>query len=176
MTDRTIWLPVVPGATAYPLADGARLIPVVPGSPRLLRCAVFQVARYFAREFDALYVPYECDDREAHVGFLFASPDRAAVMGACVLRWRGWNLAPWGFGLQWIWLHPCARRRGHLRAAWGLFRALFGAFEPEPPLSRAMQGFMANHAAGIAPTPAPAIRAYLLRCCPELGELLSPAQ
>ena len=54
-----------------------------------------------------------------------------------------WESAHWG--LAWVWFHPYERRRRHLSRAWPYFRARFGDFEVERPLSLAMAAFLRKH-------------------------------
>ncbi|BDI30536.1 hypothetical protein CCAX7_25870 [Capsulimonas corticalis] len=63
------------------------------------------------------------------------------AVGAVNFRKRNWShVSPWG--LEWIWLHPFARGRGYLKAAWPYFEQEFGDFIPEPPYSPAMRHFL----------------------------------
>jgi len=122
-------------------------------SPAPLRRAVYRLARYFQREFRYDFVQYGYEGREDDpdaVAFLWphveAVPgdDRFSfpVVGACCFRWRDWSDAPASWAFQWAWLHPYFRRRGLLSGAWPAFRAEFGGFVVEPPLSDAMAAFL----------------------------------
>jgi hypothetical protein len=46
--------------------------------------------------------------------------------------------------MEWIWIHPYCRRQGLLSKAWPEFEKMFPGFEPDPPLSPAMQAFVAK--------------------------------
>ena len=65
------------------------------------------------------------------------------VVGACCFREREWIDAK-AWALQWVWLHPYARRQGVLASAWPHFRRRYGDFHVEGPLSPAMKGFLAR--------------------------------
>ena len=84
------------------------------------------------------------DDPKAH-GFLFNDDScvfgHGAIVGACE---REYTDHPPCWAMQWIWIAPKARRRGILSRRWDAFRARFGKFVIEPPLSDAMQAFAAK--------------------------------
>jgi hypothetical protein len=63
---------------------------------------------------------------------------------------------PWALG--WAWFHPYARRRGYLSQAWPYFRKRFGGFILEPPLSEAMEAFVAKNDPGAVARSRRAIR------------------
>ncbi len=44
--------------------------------------------------------------------------------------------------LDWVWIHPYARRRHLLTQAWPFFRSMFGDFDCSPPLTSAMASFL----------------------------------
>lgn len=118
-------------------------------SPLKLRRAVWQLAHYFRREFRYDVVQYGFEGRETDTSaraYLWDLTDRGDevhhAVGACCFRWRQYSDAPPGWALQWIWLHPFERGRGHLKRAWPYFRARFGDFDVEPPVSLAMAGFL----------------------------------
>ena len=120
-------------------------------SPLSLRRAVYQIAKYFRREFRFDFLQYDYTDEEASaraylfeaVGNLEAWP-RSVMVGACCFRWREWSNVPHGWALQWVWLHPYARGRGILAGHWPYFRQRFGDFHVEGPLSPAMAAFLAR--------------------------------
>jgi hypothetical protein len=132
---------------------------VLPGSPRTWRRAVYRMAQFFKWEGGYDFTQYGYDGQEDdwapafvwHRGELDGERWSDTAFGACCFRWREWTDAPPGWALQWIWLHPYERSHGHLTAAWPFFRARFGDFLVEPPLSRAMKGFLAKQAAATPP-------------------------
>jgi len=111
--------------------------------------AVEQCGRYFRREFSYDFLPYtarsHAEDGDDQLGaYLFFDerevPDIAMrPIGACGF-WYAPEATCWVLG--WVWLHPFARRRGHLRAAWPTFRQQYGAFAIQRPLSDAMTAFL----------------------------------
>ena len=113
-------------------------------SPMALReaaenCCTFFLTEYgYQRQFDRL------DADENYLAYLWGelAQDRVAVYGACCFRLRE-RRKQRAYALQWIWLHPYARRKGHLSAAWPYFQERFGAFEVEPPHSNDMKAFLA---------------------------------
>lgn len=124
------------------------LLTVTIRSPLSHRRAVWRLARYFRREFRFDFEQYGYEGRDDdfdHRAYLWLADrySHASVIGACCFRWRDEykDLSP-RWGLQWIWFHPYERRKGHLTEAWPYFRARFGDFCPEPPLSAAMRSFL----------------------------------
>jgi hypothetical protein len=130
-----------------------------------LRKAVYACARRFQREFGYDFVQYGHEGRETDPlsrafvwtdgwfssgGSAIALPTKRLprlVVGAGCFRWREWkNHAP-SWGLQWVWFHHLARRKGNLTSAWPYFRARFGNFAVEPPVSAAMGAFLRKQAA-----------------------------
>lgn len=103
---------------------------------------MYERAKAFKREFDYDVIqwdtPRECDPN-AH-GFLFTD-DAGSIVGACAFRNRvDENKNQWG--LQWVWICPKERRKGHLSKRWKMFRKWFGGFRVEPPVSKAMEAFL----------------------------------
>lgn len=121
-------------------------------SPRNERRAVYKIAQFFRREFDFDFVQYGCDGLETDqnaVAYLFTIPnydkrEGQIVLGACCFRQREWENKPY-WVLQWIWLHPYARRRGILSYYWSFLKKNHPDFLCEPPLSDAMVGFLKRH-------------------------------
>ena len=121
---------------------------VLPNSAKAARRAVWTCARFFKREFDydAVQYGHEGDEDEAHA-YLWTTNNEDAkttqlVLGACCFRWRAWTNVPACWCLEWVWLHPFQRHRGHLTSAWAYFKKRYGEFYPMPPLSSAMQNFL----------------------------------
>jgi hypothetical protein len=110
-----------------------------------LRVAVDNCAGYFLREHDYMRQFDRFDDDEKYRAYLWGEPaeGRVAIYGACCFRFREYKNGS-AYALQWIWLHPYARRKGHLSAAWPYFRKRFGfgAFIAEPPYTEGMKAFL----------------------------------
>lgn len=109
------------------------------------RRAVARIARYFQREGGFDFIGYGVDGHETDptcVAFLWV--DDFVAVGACCFRWREWADAPPGPTMTWAWLHPYVRRQGWMTEEWPRFRAEFGAFYVEHPLSPAMASFLAK--------------------------------
>lgn len=124
---------------------------------------VERFAYYFRREFGYDFVQFEASEDLSWTGtplpneghpYLFTTEGRH--VGAACFRWRTYtNIAP-AWWLAWIWLHPYARRRGRLTKAWPTFIADHPGFFVEPPLSPAMQAFLATQGyAWYPPLPEP---------------------
>lgn len=115
--------------------------------------AVEQQGRYFQREFGYDFLPYtarehvESGDDQMGAYLMFDYKEFATAtmrpICACSFRYTPKDLC-WVLG--WAGLHPFARRRGHLRAAWPTFRRQYGAFVVERPLSDAMAAFTPRRA------------------------------
>lgn len=145
----TIQLPRVPSTLQRAAIDHETpggLIEVSPRSPLRLRRCVETFARYFRREFRYDFVQYSALEPGAANERAYLWMSRNAYppffFGAASFRWRAWKDAAPGFALQWVWLHPYERRRGYLTRAWPAFRAQFGDFHCERPLSPAMAAFL----------------------------------
>jgi hypothetical protein len=160
-------MPLVPGE----LLTG-RPTRVTAAAPKALYAAVDQLGRLFQYELGYCepWHPAETPHYRRRrvyrprvgpgdVAFLWPHPEaqvgsslyRDPVIGACYFAWGGWSDEPPVRLLQWVWLHPYFRRRGLLRDAWPGFRAEFGDFQCEPPLSDAMRAFLATQAGVVNP-------------------------
>ncbi len=151
--DYTLTLPVVT------LPDGeVSPILVLPTSPMVMRQRVEKIGRYFKREFRTDFPPflasevpgaYGCIPYEAYL-FFEEARDRleegksfpSRIVGAACFRWQTWTNAPAGWEFSWVWLHPFARRRGHLSRAWPIFESKYGKFHLGTVLSRDMKAFL----------------------------------
>ncbi|HTU33969.1 MAG TPA: hypothetical protein VMF66_09220 [Candidatus Acidoferrum sp.] len=52
--------------------------------------------------------------------------------------------APLAWQLAWVWIHPFERGHGWLSRAWPAFKAEFGDFTVQRPVSAAMKAFLAK--------------------------------
>lgn len=118
------------------------------------RRAVWKCAQFFRREFGYDFVQYGHEGREDDasaraylwLGGVDGKTGDDVVVGACCFRLRTWEKLPkpiWA--LQWVWMHPYARNKGHLKDAWPYFCARFGEFDVEGPYSKAMCAFLSKH-------------------------------
>ncbi|WP_370304580.1 hypothetical protein [Pseudooceanicola sp.] len=111
-------------------------------SPEWMHVAITQRARAFKREFRYDFLQWS-DDAHANSGavaFAFLD-DKFRMIGGCAFRLAdGRNFRN---KLDWIWFCPSARRQGHLRRAWPRLVDRMGEFDLEPPVSEAMQAFVA---------------------------------
>jgi hypothetical protein len=132
--------------------DPARMPPgltlIAPESSKATRNAIAKLGRYFQREFGYDFPPYAADtaqpgDDESRTFAWLTHSDERLAYGAC-----GFSLGdphpsvPWS--LDWVWLHPFARRHGLLSLAWPFFCARFGPIRVQPPWSPAMRAFLAG--------------------------------
>ncbi|WP_155741419.1 hypothetical protein [Burkholderia territorii] len=142
-----------------PVFDHRSPVLVFPHDPHELRQHVELLARYFKREGHFDHMQFEADEAVADPDFVryeawlfhvpawdLATEDQGTprrMIGACCFRWREWSDLEPGWSLDWIWLHPFERDRGHLSKAWPVFEARYGAsFHVATPLSLAMQAFL----------------------------------
>lgn len=131
-------------ATVLREASGLAAV-VTANSPTSLRvaaenCNTFLISEHgYKRQFD------RWDDDQTHLAYLWGEPaeGRVAIYGGCCFRLREYDRGK-SHAMQWIWLHPYARRKGHLSSAWPYFRKRFGAFLVEPPYSNDMGAFLAK--------------------------------
>jgi len=111
--------------------------------------AVEQFARYFRREFSYDFLAYTAREHQkrgdgAIHPYLFFDPRDVndvimRPIGACGF-WYAEEASCWVLG--WIWLHPFARRSGHLLRAWPFFRQRYNSFTIQQPWSDAMAAFL----------------------------------
>ncbi len=112
-----------------------------------------KMALYFKREFRYDYLQYDAlEDNDDCVGVLFTErafdlvqsddhyPNRV-IGGACFHEKKESE-----YELDWVWLHPFARNRKHLKNNWLNFKKRFGEFTVTEPLSAHMASFVKRHA------------------------------
>ncbi|MBN3761095.1 hypothetical protein [Burkholderia sp. Ac-20365] len=121
--------------------------------------AVETLAQYFKREMHFDQVQFDAGETPDSLGYVpyqawfFHEPARdlleedeplkLRIFGACCFRWREWTNAEPSWSLDWVWMHPYFRRRGHLAAAWPTFQARYGIrFDVAQPLSIEMEAFV----------------------------------
>ena len=80
-------------------------------------------------------------DSDPQVNGFLLTDAIGAIVGACAFRWRDSPDMPAHWGLQWIWLCPGQRRKGHVTRHWSAWRRRFGNFAIEAPVSDAMRAF-----------------------------------
>jgi hypothetical protein len=118
-------------------------------SPMPLRRAAEVMAYYFKREFSYDAPQYDADARWEPNGprvYLWGEDVSAhLIYGAACFHWMEWdNHSPtWSF--SWVWVHPFRRRQGVLSKVWPYFRARYGVFWVERPLSPSMEAFLSKH-------------------------------
>jgi hypothetical protein len=125
------------------LREKSGLAAVVTAESNLaLRIAADNCATFFLREHGYTR-QFDRYDEGNYLAYLWGEPaeGRVAIYGACCFRFRQYENGG-SYAMQWIWLHPYARRKGHLSAAWPYFRKRFGAFIVEPPYSDGMKIFL----------------------------------
>lgn len=112
-------------------------------SPDWMHVAITRRAKAFKREFSYDFVQwsdasYANPDAEA---FAFLD-EKCRMIGGCAFRLGGGTNGR--NKLDWIWFCPSARRQGHLTRAWPRLIDRMGEFDLEPPVSEAMQAFIAT--------------------------------
>lgn len=117
-----------------------RYIKVTRSSDSELKESLYKVAKYFAKEFDygpAYNYEYHTDDK--NIGYLFV--DGELIFGGC-----GFSKLPitnediWC--LEWVWLHPFFRHRGHFTYYWNIFIQEYPQMAIKAPISCEMQEFL----------------------------------
>lgn len=162
----TLALPVALSEIAEATTGSGDMLVEVPlSAPIRYRKAVQTIARFFGREghYDSMpYSPYE-QPENPEVVFMWLKEyidvqnrqHRAVAYGACMFEVYGSTERPVP-QLEWIWLHPFARREGSLSRAWPYFQKRFGVYQRgkirkdlnalgirlRPPLSLGMQAFL----------------------------------
>jgi hypothetical protein len=130
---------------AFELREASGLAAVVTAKSNMaLRVAADNCAGFFLREHGYMRQFDRFDIDEKYRAYLWGEPaeGRVKIYGACCFRFREYEKGG-SYAMQWMWLHPYARRKGHLTAAWPYFRKRFGAFIAEPPYTEAMEAFLA---------------------------------
>lgn len=126
-------------------------------SPKVAKSALEQHARNFKREqrYDGVqYCSLDYHDPKSIGAFIWIEEcmnndfvDQRVIGGAC-FRYRDnyseeckeWN----GWAMQWVYVHPNFRRNGLLNDSWDYFKARYGDFVVEEPLSTEMNFFLAK--------------------------------
>lgn len=113
-------------------------------SPSWKHKEIYYRALAFKREFKYDFVQWKSPkgDNDPNVHGFLLSNDNCAVIGGCAFRQR---ITPDGkklWVLDWVWICPSERRKGHLAKRWKLFRERFGDFLVEPPVSKEMLNFL----------------------------------
>lgn len=110
-------------------------------SPKWKRSAMYERARQFKREFGYDFLQWEPPERidPYAVGFLFSDAE-GRIVGACAFRPATPGEPTWR--LDWIWMCPSERRKGHLSRQWDRFEQRFGRFAISEPISPAMTSFL----------------------------------
>lgn len=104
---------------------------------------MYNRALAFKREFHYDFIQWNkggSEDKDAH-GFLLTG-ESGEIVGACAFRNRLQEDNSFRWGLQWIWICPNERGKGHLTKRWSMFRERFGDFLVEPPVSDGMKAFL----------------------------------
>lgn len=118
-------------------------------SPKWKHLEIYRRASAFRREFGFDFVQWESSegDPDPHAQGFLLTDGKNVILGAAAFRWREpQDTADRPFwGLQWVWVCPSARRNGLLSSRWAMFRARFGNFFVEGPVSEGMQRFLAKH-------------------------------
>lgn len=149
---RMTWLQPapLPVMVAELQAKGIEAELVTCNSPEWKHEEMYTRAMAFKREFHYDFVQWKSregqEDHDVH-GYLF-SGDQGEIVGACAFRNRSEDVETKKWALQWIWICPRERRKGHLAKRWPDFRSLFGDFMVEPPVSENMQAFLKKRGDG----------------------------
>lgn len=135
----TIKLPAYAGTDPSPIL-------VLPTSPKRLRKHVESFARYFLREMHYDGIQFEASEVPESFWFVkyeaYLFHDQSHFLGAGCFRWREWQNHEALWSLDWVWMHPFLRGRGHLQRAWPQFEKKYGRFHLARPVSFAMEKFL----------------------------------
>jgi len=120
---------------------------------------VYQLSLFFMREFHYDFVQFSVSDPESihdeyyayiwhkYSGWQVKQKQISLVFGAAYFSYKRTTSGLSGkWSLDWIWLHPYERNRGHLKKTWPFFIETFGNFRVETPLSHAMYAFLEKYA------------------------------
>lgn len=123
------------------------LVAVDRRSPRTHHAILERFALYFKREFHFDFPQFEAGELQVDFrAWIFAAePDSGwrAFGAACFRPNEDPACTQTRWSLDWIWLHPYFRGRGHLKEAWPIFTgALGGCVFVQPPYSSAMESFL----------------------------------
>ena len=119
---------------------------VLPTSPVRHREHVECFARYFLREMHFDSIQFDATETPSSPGFvryeahLFHNGDY--FVGSSCFRWIEWKDAPPSWSLDWVWIHPFVRRRGHFAKAWPQFEQKYGRFHLARPFSCGIEIFL----------------------------------
>lgn len=104
---------------------------------------MYKRAVAFKREFNYTFIQWSKNgvEEEDAIGFLITGV-KGEIVGACAFRNRLQKDNSYRWGLQWIWICPNERGKGHLSKRWTMFRERFGDFLVEPPVSDGMRAFL----------------------------------
>lgn len=118
-------------------------------SPIWMQEEVRKRARKFRREFRYDFTQWPDTGRKPITagwhGYLLTAGNDGTIAGACAFHDVKGQDAEFDWSLQWVWIAPKYRRQGILLDHWPVFLERYGSFFIEPPLSDAMQGFIAAH-------------------------------
>lgn len=118
---------------------------VEPRSSLRVRHHLEGCALMFRRECGFDFAPYSTDDHAGEAAsrqFLIVSPEGRPIGGTGARRRTFEDIGP-VWEAAWIWVIPRERRRGHLKAAWGMLKEELPSIRPELPLSEAASQFFA---------------------------------
>jgi hypothetical protein len=129
-------------------------------SPRSHKRAVERIAKFFQREMHFDFPQYEASEYSRNIYLDDAKTDadlraflwhNKEVFNQATNEWPIIGVACFRFKrfkdggiwvLDWVWIHPYERRRGHLKMAWPFFKSMFGDFGLTPPVSPSMANFV----------------------------------
>lgn len=154
MDDYSIILPV---SELYDSSSG--ILTVEKESEEDFRRQLERFARYFKKEFKYDFIQYEANEHlyedHKYSGFLFSEMARDKLeedmpvvfrlFGGGCFRWRDFKDHDSSWVLDWVWLHPFFRHRGHFSQHWEHMKQYYGEFLIEPPLSADMEKFLARN-------------------------------
>jgi hypothetical protein len=137
------------------------LLLVTSKSPRSYKMAVEKMAKFFQREMHFDFPQYLASEYSRNYDYprdvktdadlraflwyendLFnRGPNEWPIIGAAGFRFKRLKDGD-AWVIDWVWMHPYERRRGHLKTAWPFFLSMFGNFRITRPVSASMVKFV----------------------------------
>jgi hypothetical protein len=114
------------------------------GSPTWKHKEMYLRALAFKREFHYDFIQWKSPkgDSDPYVyGYLFTN-EAGMIVGACSFRFRKSESQKNYWALDWVWVCPKERCKGHLSKRWSQFRIQFGDFFVTNPVSDNMKAFL----------------------------------
>lgn len=112
---------------------------VTHSSPAWKHAHMYRCARAFKHETRNDYVPWPEEDlKELHIEGQLIGDYKGNVFGAASFKPSLQNY----WELNWVWIAPSERGKGHLKLQWTKWMRQYGEILPSPPVSKPMSKFL----------------------------------